>query len=42
MHRSGGCPIPGIIQDKIGWDFEQLNQVEDVPPHCGGATQDVL
>ncbi|KAM9643769.1 uncharacterized protein ACIBXB_012437 [Morphnus guianensis] len=31
--RSCGCPIPGIVQGQVGWGFEQLDLVEDVPAH---------
>jgi len=31
--RSCGCPLPGSVQGKLGWVFEQPGLVEGVPAH---------
>ena len=33
--RGGRCPLPGNIQNQVGWGSEQPDPVEDVPDHCG-------
>ena len=40
--RGGRCPIPGNIQDHVGWGSEQPGLVEDVPAHSGRARLDDL
>ena len=34
--RSCGCPLPGSVQGKVWWDFEQPGLVEGVPAHGRG------
>jgi len=34
--RNCGCPIPGSVQDQVGWGFEQPGLVEGVPAHARG------
>ena len=34
--RGCGCPLPGGIQDKAGWVFEQSVLVGGVPPYSRG------
>lgn len=31
--RRYGCPIPGNLQSRVEWDFEQPGLVESVPGH---------
>lgn len=31
--RSCGCLLPGIIQDQVGWGFENAGLMEDIPAH---------
>jgi len=33
--RSCGCPLPGRVQDQVGWGFEQPGLVEGVPTQGG-------
>lgn len=30
------CPIPGCVQDQVGWGSEQPGVMEDVPAHGQG------
>jgi len=39
---SGGCPIPGTIQGRVGWGSEQPDLVVDAPAHCKGLGIDDL
>ena len=32
--RDGICPMPGNIQDQVGWGSEQPDLVVDVPAYC--------
>ena len=34
--RSCGCPIPGSVQEQVGWGFEQPGLLGDVPAHDRG------
>ncbi|GAB0182869.1 cAMP-dependent protein kinase inhibitor alpha [Grus japonensis] len=34
--RSCGCPLPGSVQDQVGWGFGQRGLVEGVPAHGRG------
>lgn len=33
LQRHCGCPIPGSIQDQVGWSPEQTGLVKDIPAH---------
>lgn len=33
--KSYGCLVPGSVEGKPGWGFEQSGLVEGVPDHCG-------
>jgi len=34
--RSCGCPLPGSVQGRVGWNSEHPGLVEDVPAHSRG------
>ena len=34
--RSCGHPLPGSVQDQVGWGFQQPTLVKDVPAHGRG------
>ena len=34
--KSCGCPVMGSVQGQVGWGFEQIDLVEDVPVHGRG------
>ena len=36
VQRSCGCPLPGSVQDQVGWSSEQPGLVEDVPAYGRG------
>ena len=40
--RGCGCPIPGSVQGRVGWGFEQPGLVEGVPAHGRGLELDDL
>jgi len=40
--RGSGGPIPGNIQDQVGWGFEQPDLVSGVPARCRGVGLDDL
>ena len=40
--RGCGCPLPGSVQDQVGWGFEQPGLVEGIPAHGSGVGLDDL
>jgi len=40
--RSYGCPLPGSVQGQIGWSFEELDLVKDIPAYGSGVGLDGL
>lgn len=37
-----GCPIPGIVQDQVGWGLEQSGLVEGESLHMAGRWNEIL
>jgi len=42
VSQSCGCPIPGGVQDQVGWGFGQPGLVGGVPAHGRGLEPDGL